>query len=74
MKYPNGTITLGVKDKTYEGLWRARDGKVIFTFADPLPSPYKGMKEVTKEFRLWDKMLPYEMGGQMVNEILAKEK
>lgn len=68
-KINKGVITLGVGEKTYDGLWTASRGRVEFTFAEELPAPHKTTR-VVKEYTKWNNFMPYELGGQIVNEIL----
>ena len=69
MKKFNGDIILGIKDKTYDGNWEAFNGTVTYTFAQPLP--LFGTK-MTRTYSRYSPLLPYELGGQMVNEIVKQ--
>jgi len=62
-----GSIILGIKEKTYDGSWIAKDGIITYTFAEPLP--LLGIK-VIRTYKRFSQLLPYELGGQMVNEII----
>lgn len=74
MKIKRGEISLGVRDKAYDGVWLATEGRVVFTFAEKLPAPIDS-NYVAKEYQgKWDDLIPYDLGGKIVNEILGAEK
>ena len=70
-KVLRGEITLGVGEEAYDGLWVATKDGVTFTFAEALPAPFNSTTVHRPLPKKFFKLTPYEMGGQMVNEIVA---
>lgn len=69
LRMKKGTISLGVRDQMYEGLWRFDGKEIHFSFSRPLPAPYNS-KRVSLPVKKFEAMLPYELGGQMVNRMM----
>lgn len=67
-----GFISLGIKDEKFDGLWRVKGNEVIFEFDRPLPRPYNS-KRVSLPFKKFEPMLPYELGGQIVNRCISED-
>ena len=68
-----GYITLGIGEKSYEGIFKVDRARklIVYTFADELPV---FEKQVVKSYEKWSKLLPYELGGEIVNEVLDNTK
>jgi hypothetical protein len=68
-----GTISLGVRDRLYEAMWTYDRRKITFYFTEDLPYPHQLVRELSFPVEKWHPMLPYQIGGELVNEMMEEQ-